>query len=207
MSFQPTIAQTTTTTAGLRRYHGGLARPLMPGWPAPRPDQDTAAGSRVERMGESMLQDKISRMLERRTAPLVLELDLTDGLAEEPPTDPVSAFLTMRRPRLADVLDGLRRARADDRVRALVVKVGGRPIGMGRVQDLRDAITDFAASGKTTVAWAETFGEMALGNLPYYLATAFGKIYLQPSGDLGLTGISLRQLFFRGALDKLGLDV
>ena len=158
-------------------------------------------------MAESMLQDKITRMLERRTAPLILELDLTEGLAEQPPADPVSAFLTMRRPRLADVLDGLRRARADDRVRALVVKVGGRPIGMGRVQDLRAAITDFAASGKTTVAWAETFGEMALGNLPYYLATAFGKIYLQPSGDLGLTGISLRQLFFRGALDKLGLDV
>ena len=78
-------------------------------------------------MAESMLQDKISRMLEHRTAPLILELDLTDGLAEEPPTDPVSAFLTMRRPRLADVLDGLRRARADHRVRALGVRVGGRP--------------------------------------------------------------------------------
>jgi protease IV len=158
-------------------------------------------------MAEFILQDKIARMIERRTAPLILELDLADGLAEEPPADPVSAFLTMRRPRLADVLDGLRRARADERVKALVVKVGGRPIGLGRLQDLRAAITDFAASGKITVAWAETFGEMALGNLPYYLATAFGKIYLQPSGDLGLTGISLRQLFFRGALDKLGLDV
>jgi protease IV len=158
-------------------------------------------------MDGSMLQDKINRVIERRTAPLILELDLTEGLAEEPPADPLSAFLAMRRPRLADVLDGLRRARADDRVKALVVKVGGRPIGMGRVQDLRAAVTDFAASGKTTVAWAETFGEMSGGNLPYYLATAFGKIYLQPSGDLGLTGISLRQLFFRGALDKLGLDI
>ena len=77
-------------------------------------------------MAESMLQDKITRMLERRTAPLILELDLTEGLAEQPPADPVSAFLTMRRPRLADVLDGLRRARADDRVRALAVKVGDR---------------------------------------------------------------------------------
>jgi protease-4 len=158
-------------------------------------------------MAEFILQDKITRMIERRTAPLILELDLTEGLAEEPPTDPLSAFLTMRRPRLADVLDGLHRARDDDRVKALVVKVGGRPIGLARLQDLRAAVTDFAASGKTTVAWAETFGEMTLGNLPYYLASAFGRIYLQPSGDLGLTGISLRQLFFRGALDKLGLDV
>ena len=157
-------------------------------------------------MAESMLQEKITRIRQRRTAPLILELDLTEGLTEEPPSDPVSAMLTMRRPRLADVLDGLRRARGDDRVRALVVKVGGRPIGLAQAQELRAAVKEFAAAGKATVAWAETFGEFSPGNVPYYLATAFGRIYLQPSGDLGLTGISLRQLFFRGAMDKLGLE-
>jgi protease IV len=157
-------------------------------------------------MAEWMLQEKITRMRQRRTAPLILELDLTEGLAEEPAANPVSAVLTMRQPRLADVLDGLRRARADDRVRALVVKVGGRPIGLARVQELRAAVREFAGAGKATVAWAETFGEFSPGNVPYYLATAFGKIYLQPSGELDLTGISLQQLFFRDAMDKLGLD-
>jgi protease-4 len=157
-------------------------------------------------MAELMLQQKITRMRQRRTAPLILELDLTDGLAEEPPTDPFSAFLTMRRPRLADVLEGLRRARADDRVKALVVKLGGREIGLARVQELRTAVREFARAGKTTVAWAETFGESSPGNVPYYLATAFDKIYLQPSGELDLTGISIQQLFFRDTLDKLGLD-
>jgi protease IV len=160
----------------------------------------------VERMAELMLQQKITRMRQRRSAPLILELDLTDGLVEEPPGDPVSALLTMRRSRLADVLDGLRRARGDDRVRALVVKLGGRPFGLARVQELRAAVKDFARSGKATVAWAETFGEFSPGNVPYYLATAFDKIYLQPSGELDLTGISLQQLFFRDAMDKLGLD-
>jgi protease IV len=157
-------------------------------------------------MAESMLQQKFTRMRQRRTGPLILELDLTEGLAEDPPGDPVSALLTMRRPRLAEVLDGLRRARADDRVRALVVKVGGRPIGLARVQELRAAVREFARSGKATAAWAETFGEFSPGNVPYYLATAFDRIYLQPSGELDLTGISLQQLFFRDAMDKLGLD-
>jgi protease-4 len=160
----------------------------------------------VDRMGELMFQQKITRMRQRRTAPLILELDLTEGLAEEPPANPVSAVLTLRQPRLADVLDGLRRARADDRVRALVVKVGGRPIGLARVQELRAAVREFAGAGKATVAWAETFGEFSPGNVPYYLATAFDKIYLQPSGELDLTGISLQQLFFRDTMDKLGLD-
>jgi protease IV len=157
-------------------------------------------------MVHSMLTDRITRMHKRRTAPLILELDLTEGLAEEPPTDPVSAVLAMRRARLADVLDGLRRARADDRVRALIVKVGGRRIGLARVQELRTAISEFARAGKLTVAWAETFGDFSAGNVPYYLATAFDRIYLQPSGDVGLTGISVENWFYRGTLDKLGVD-
>ena len=56
------------------------------------------------------------------------------------------------------------------------------------------------------MAWAETFGDFSPGNVPYYLATAFDRIYLQPSGDLGLTGISVQNWFYRGALDKLGVE-
>src|SRR5258707_2338442 len=158
-------------------------------------------------MVNSMLTDRITRFRQRRTAPLILELDLTEGIAEEPPSDPLSALTTMRRPRLPDVLDGLRRAAADDRVRALVVKVSGRPIGLAQVQELHAAIREFGGSGKLTVAWAETFGDFSPGNVPYYLATAFDRIYLQPSGDLGLTGIAVQNWFYRGALDKLGVEV
>ena len=157
-------------------------------------------------MVEVMFIDELSRLRQRHAAPLILELDLSEGIAEEPPTDPLSAVLAMRRPRLADVLDGLRRARADDKVRALVVKIGGRPIGVARVQELRSAIAAFRRSGKATVAWAETYGEFGPGNAAYYLATACERIWLQPSGDVGLTGLSLEQWFLRGTMDKLGLE-
>ena len=157
-------------------------------------------------MPQPMIAEQLARLRRQRTAPLVLELDLTDGIAEEPPADPVSAVLTMRRPRLADLLDGLRRARRDQRVRALVVKVGGRPIGLATVQEIRRAVEEFRDAGKLTVAWAETFGEFSAGNVPYYLATAFDTICLQPSGDLGLTGIAMERYFLRGTLDQLGVD-
>jgi protease-4 len=157
-------------------------------------------------MVEATFTDRITRLRQRHTAPLILELDLSEGITEEPPADMVSALLTMRRPRLADILDGLRRARADDKVRALVVKIGGRRIGMAGVQELRSAVAAFRGAGKATVAWAETFGEFGPGNAAYYLATAFDRVWLQPSGDVGLTGLSLEQWFLRGALDKLGLE-
>src|SRR3981081_1603035 len=149
---------------------------------------------------------QITRLRQRRTAPLILELDLTQGIAEGPPADPVSALLSRRKTRLGDLLDGLRRAGRDDRVKALVAKVGGQHIGLATVQDLRAAIADFRAAGKVAYAWAESFGEFSRGNVPYYLATTFDRIYLQPSGSLGLTGITVEQLFFRTALDKIGIN-
>ena len=158
-------------------------------------------------MPDVIIADQLARWRRQRTAPLILELDLTEGIAEGPPADPVSAVLSMRRSRVADVLDGLRRARSDQRVKALVVKVGGRPIGLATVQEIRRAVEEFGDAGKLTVAWAETFGEFSAGNLPYYLATAFDTVFLQPSGDLGLTGIAMERLFLRGALDHLGVDV
>lgn len=157
-------------------------------------------------MLESTLADRLDMLRRQRTAPLILEIDLTEGIAETIPADPVSALLTMRRTRLGDLLDGLRRARSDQRVKALIAKLGGKPIGLATVQEIRRAVQEFRDAGKATVAWAESFGEFGSGNVPYYLATAFDTICLQPSGDLGLTGIAMQRYFLRGTLDHLGVD-
>jgi protease IV len=151
------------------------------------------------------LTEQVSRLRQRQTAPLILELDLTDGISEGPVTDPLSAIMSRRRLKLTDVIEGLRRARQDDRVRALVVKLGGGRIGLARMQDIRGAVTAFRETGKLAVAWSETFGEFTHGNVPYYLATAFDRIYLQPSGSVGLTGVAVEQLFLHDALAKIGV--
>ena len=156
-------------------------------------------------MADAKLAGQIVRMRQRRTGPLILELDLTDGIADGPPQDPVAALLTIRRTRLPDLLDGLKRAASDDRVRALVVKVGGSRIGLAKVQELRDAVLDFRQSGKLAVAWSESFGDFVRGNVPYFLATGFDRVYLQPSGTLGLTGVAVEQVFLHGALERLGI--
>jgi protease IV len=157
-------------------------------------------------MPSSPISAQLAKIRQLRTAPLILELDLTDGLAETRPTDPISAVAARNRAVLPDVLDGLRRAREDGRVKILVARLGGRPIGLAAVQELRHAIANFAEAGKTTIAWAESFGEFSAGNVQYYLATAFEQIWLQPSGDLGLTGIAVERIFLRGVLDRLGAE-
>jgi protease IV len=139
-------------------------------------------------------------------AHLILELDLTEPLAQGMPTDPVSAFLQRRQARLKDVLTGLRKASRDERVAMLVAKVGRSRMGFGRAQELRDAVLAFRANGKPALAWAESFGEWSPGLVPYYVATAFDEIWLQPSGDVTLGGLALGTPFLRGALDHLEVE-
>ncbi|HYB47400.1 MAG TPA: signal peptide peptidase SppA, partial [Streptosporangiaceae bacterium] len=179
----------------------------LPGDPSPRTPRGTDDPPAPPRRlaGFGPVAEQISRLRQRQTAPLILELDLADGVPDGPVTDPLSAILSMRKIRLPDLVEGLRRAQHDDRVRALVVKVGGGRLGLARMQEIREAVAGFRASGKPSVAWAETFGEFTHGNLPYYLATAFDRIYLQPSGALGLTGIAVEQLFLHDALAKVGI--
>ena len=143
----------------------------------------------------------------RRTASLILELDLTEPLVEGVPADPLSAALARRKTPLHVALDGLRKGARDPRVRALVVKAGGSRsvLQPGRAQELGEAIREFRSRDKLAVAWAETFGEFNYGTVGYYLATFCDEIWLQPSGDVCLTGIAIEVPFLRGALDKAGI--
>ena len=136
---------------------------------------------------------------------VLLELDLTEPPPETPPADPLGYLQARRRQTLRGMVDALRDAAEDDRVAGLVARVGGA-VPLARAQELREAVGAFAATGKPAVAWAETFGEGGPGTVPYLLATGFGELWLQPSGDLGLTGVFVEATFVRGALDKVGLE-
>ena len=71
----------------------------------------------------------------------------------------------------------------------------------GPVQELREAVAAFTAV-KPSLAWAETYP----GTLSYYLASAFGEVWMQPSGTVGLIGFATNALFLRDALDKAGIE-
>lgn len=137
---------------------------------------------------------------------VVLELDLTTEVLEAPPSDPLAALQARRKIVLRDLQARLRRAARDPAVWGLLVRVGSTPTGLARLQELRMAVLDFRRSGKPAIAWAESFGEFGPGTAPYYVATAFDEIWLQPSGEVGLTGVALEARFLREALDKVGVQ-
>lgn len=138
--------------------------------------------------------------------PVLLELDLSRGLPETPPSDPLTALRTRQVPTLQVVLDRLREAADDPHVVGLVAHVGPEQLSPAQVEELGAGVEAFAASGRVTACWTEAFGEIGSGTLPYHLAAHFDEIWLQPTGPLGLVGVSARGVFARSALDRLGLD-
>lgn len=143
---------------------------------------------------------------EEQVPPLtILEVNLERNIPEHVPRDPIAEILFPDAVTVRALVDGLHRAASDERVVALLARVGNSGMGLARLQEVRDAVHAFGESGKPAIAYSETFGEFGPGNGAYYLATAFDEIYLQPSGVVGLTGLIAETPFIRDMLEKLGV--
>ncbi len=133
----------------------------------------------------------------------ILEANFEQPFAEDIPDSPTARFTMSDRETLRDVVDAIDRGAEDNRVVGMIARVGAARIPMAQIQEIRDAVARFRTHKKFAVAYSETLGEFGPGNGAYYLATAFDQIYLQPSGDVGLTGIIMESPFIKG---KLGMS-
>lgn len=132
----------------------------------------------------------------------ILELNLQSAPPETAGFDPLRIITGAGRPMtLRDAVAAIHRGAEDDRVAGMIARVQLSAAAPAAVQELREAIVAFAKS-KPSLAWAETYP----GTLSYYLASAFGEVWMQPSGTVGLIGFATNALFLRDALDKAGIQ-
>ncbi len=124
--------------------------------------------------------------------------DLPDYVAEEPLT---KAFGIKQAQSFTSLLTQLRKAKIDNRIGAVMLDINFPGIGWGKADEFRDAVAEFKTSGKPVYAYME------IGtNREYYLATAADKIFLPPSGDIYINGFAAEAMFYKGSLDKLGIE-
>jgi protease IV len=138
--------------------------------------------------------------------PRVLALDLSRPVTDGPGGNPLARLSGPRRPGLRDVLGALETAATDPRVQAVVARVDAPAESWAHAQELRAAVEAFRASGKPAVAHAQSFSEAGDALLAYLVATGFDEIHLQPTGEVGVTGVALVQPFVADLLDKLDVE-
>ena len=129
-----------------------------------------------------------------------LVLRVGGALSETAPADVVGYIRGVKTPTVRAIVDDLRKAKVDPRIRRVLLKPTGFDSPFwGKVQEIRDAILEFKKSGKPIYAYLE-FG----GDREYYLSTAADKVFLMPSASLDLQGVATYELFLRGTFDKFG---
>ena len=132
----------------------------------------------------------------------VLVLNISGDIPDYAPEDRTAKMLGINQPMsFSSLLTQLRKAKVDDRVGAVLLDIELTQIGWGKADELRDAIKDFRTSGKPIYS----FMELGL-NKDYYIAAATEKIFVPPAGDLYVNGLAAQAMFFRGSLDKLGVE-
>ncbi len=132
----------------------------------------------------------------------VLVLNISGSMPDYDPPDPMAKIFGVDKPEsFSSLIMQLRKAKVDSRVGAILLDINFPGMGWGKADELRDAIKDFKVSGKPVYAYME------LGmNKDYYIAAAADKIYMPPAGDLYINGLAAQAQFYRGSLDKLGVE-
>lgn len=120
--------------------------------------------------------------------------------------DPFTQFLAPNSPKeieLSEITDALTLAAADDRIHLAVLDLDEfSGLGAGQAEVIGDAIRDFQAAGKQVVVHGSGFGQSQ-----YLLASFADALYMHPMGQLILSGYGGNQIYFKGLLDKLHVNL
>ncbi len=139
--------------------------------------------------GSVLKLDLVGAIVERETPTQIDYLQLLQGEMERPQT-------------LSNLVLAIEEAAENDNISALYVKLGGVSASPATLNALRDALIDFSAnSDKPIIAYGNS---LSMGD--YYLATAAGKVYLNPGGEVGLKGLGGTSIYFKNLFDKLGVQ-
>lgn len=138
----------------------------------------------------------------------ILVLETSDLIPDRSPEYPVASmnplnFTLKYQTGLNDILKNLEEAANDPKIEGLHIKAGIVPVGFATGGEIRQAIKKFKESGKFVTGYSD----FVLTQSSLFLAAAADEFYLNPVSNVEFTGLRSEVIFYKNALDKLGVDV
>jgi protease-4 len=106
-------------------------------------------------------------------------------------------------PGLNEILRNISKASSDDKIKGILIENGLLPSGWATTGEIRNALLKFRESGKFVISYSD----YVLTQQCYYLSSAADKIYINPGSMVEFKGLSGEVMFYKKALDKLGVEV
>ena len=137
----------------------------------------------------------------------VLKIDLSESIVDQPVNDPLAGFDPMsmnvqKSVSNMQVMNAIESAAQDDNIEGIYINLtGAGTASAALLEEMRGYIETFKGEGKFVIAYGETYSQGG-----YYLASMADSIYLNPVGEMDWRGLAMQVMFYKGALDKLGIE-
>lgn len=160
-----------------------------------------AAPAVADKKVDSTQADATKTATTKPAKPAIIAVyNLRGELKDGPPTLAVS--LDMRTPQsLFKLLERFRKIEKDNEVKAVLLSISDLALGWGQMQELRQAILGLRAAKKDVYCYLEDAPPSV-----YLLATAASRISIVPTGEIALMGMHVEQAYFKGLMDKIGVE-
>lgn len=137
----------------------------------------------------------------------ILHLDLDYQIKDRGSNDPFSPmnfseFSLKGNPGLDEIVRSIQKARIDPNIDGIYLNTTNVMAGMSSAQEIRNALSEFKQDGKFIVAYSTAYDQKA-----YYLASVANPVFLHPEGFILFNGLQGQVMFFKGTLEKLGVEM
>jgi protease-4 len=106
-------------------------------------------------------------------------------------------------PGLNEILQNIQKASADSKIKGILIENGLLSAGWATTGEIRNALEKFRNDGKFIISYSD----YVLTQECYYLSTVANKIYINPESMVDFKGLSAEIMFYKKALDKIGIEV
>lgn len=135
----------------------------------------------------------------------VLTIRLTGVMKDRVLENPIIEFFNLGEAKemaLTDILSAIKKAKENDDIKGIYISSGYFMASSASLTEIRDQLSDFKKSGKFIIAYADDYMQGG-----YFLSTVADKVIMNPQGSLNLQGLSANPTFYKGLLDKIGVEM
>lgn len=130
-----------------------------------------------------------------------LQITLGGTIPEYNPPDALEEYFRGKSLDLNQIRQSMQMAMFDDRIKGVVFRIGLLRTGYAKMAEIQQMIENFRSSGKKVYAHFDY-----CLTRDYYLASACDSVFMSPGGNLFLTGTAAEVTFYKGTLNKIGVE-
>lgn len=135
----------------------------------------------------------------------VLTINLSGELKDRVFENPLLQYLGLEEVNeiaLTDILSAIKKAKNDDKISGIYIKSGYLLASGASLYEIRKELENFKTSGKFVIAYADNYAQGC-----YFLTSLADKVILNPQGSVDLHGLALQRTFYKGLLEKIGVEM